>query len=144
MSNVVSRLLVLKIFNIQTKKSRRVSFTDVIWQVQFAWLKVNIDCVARDCPILISWTNIFRRSRGEYIYTYIYTYIYIYIYIYVVFSVFKRFELQFMLSLCGHLCFGANFEIKFQRLRLERCSICYNFLNQRVIFESFQGKWCWC
>jgi len=64
MSNTASDFLVLKIFNIQTREGRVVSFVDVIWQVSYAnWLKMNIDGANRSCPGLASCVSIFKGSQ---------------------------------------------------------------------------------
>jgi len=67
MSNIISNFFVLKIFNIQTREGRVVSFMDVIWQVSSTnWLKVNTDGVTKGYFGLIPCVSIFRGSRGEY------------------------------------------------------------------------------
>jgi len=68
MSNIVSNFLVLKIFNIQTRECRVISFMEVIWQVSSAnWHKVNIDSTAKGCPCLASCVAIFKGSWDEHL-----------------------------------------------------------------------------
>jgi len=68
MSNTITDLLVLKIFNIQTKESMLVSSINVITQLLSTnWLKVNIDDAAMSCSSLASCANICIGSKREYV-----------------------------------------------------------------------------